>query len=122
MRPLQVNALLAQVIPRTNERSDMCRERKYPDVPHSHEKLTNLGSLGIPSAPILFFLKRSCMKIRLASSKSTPRRFMMRITSFLPASSSPCRESPASTFPERSNADDERPASMSSRKEVGRRV
>ena len=87
-----------------------------------YEKLTNFGSRGRPSGPMLFFLKRSCMYNRRASSKSTPLLFMMACTSRLPASSSPCRESPASKFVFRSKAAEDRPASMSSRKEVGRRV
>ena len=95
----------------------------FCDEPRSlHEKLTNFGSRGSPSGPMLFFLKRSCMYNRRASSKSTPLLFMMACTSRLPASSSPCRESPASRFVLRSKAAEDRPASMSSRKEVGRRV
>jgi hypothetical protein len=87
-----------------------------------HEKLTNLGSRGSPSGPMLFFLKRSCMYNRRASSKLTPLLFMIVCTSRFAASSSPCRESPASRFAFKSKAEDESPASISSRKEVGRRV
>jgi hypothetical protein len=60
--------------------------------------------------------------MRLASSKFTPLRFIIVCTSFFAASSRPWRESPASTLALRSKAEDERPASMSSRKELGRRV
>jgi hypothetical protein len=46
---------------------------------------------------------------------------MIFCISFLLALSKPARLSPEATFPERSNAEDENPASMSEEKEEGRR-
>lgn len=43
----------------------------------SHEKVTNFGSLGSPSAPIPLFLKFLSMYILLASSKPTPLLFII---------------------------------------------
>jgi hypothetical protein len=91
-----------------------------PNIPQPHEKLTNLGSRGTPSLPTPALLKRSCMSNLLASSKPTFFLFIMRNTSFFPASSRPCLESP-STLPVRSKSLECKPASMSSRNEVGRR-
>ena len=87
-----------------------------------YEKLTNFGSLGLPSGPILFFANRPSVYIRLASSNPTLRFRMIFWISFLLASSSPARESPAATLPDRSKAEDDRPASMSLEKEEGSRL
>lgn len=80
---------------------------------HHYEKLTNLGSLGSPSGPILFFANRPSVCILLASSKLTLRLFMIFIISLLLASSNPLLESPPETLPDRSNAEDDNPDSTS---------
>jgi hypothetical protein len=48
--------ILAKPYPETYEKNRIEKESSP-----LHEKLTNLGSLGMPSAPILFFLNLSCM-------------------------------------------------------------
>lgn len=60
--------------------------------------------VGLPSAPIPFFANFCSVNIRRASSKSTPRRFMMLRTSFFAAMSKPDRESPDSMLPAREKA------------------
>jgi hypothetical protein len=87
----------------------------------SYEKLTNFGSLGLPSGPIPFFANLPSVKILLASSKLTLLFFMIFWISRLESTSSPERESPAATLAERSKAEEEKPDSMSALKEVGRR-
>src|SRR4051812_23776114 len=71
-----------------------------PPLPHQprpprHEKLTNFGSLGLPSAPIPFRANRLSVYILRASSNPTRALFMIFCTSARPASSRPARESPA---------------------------
>jgi hypothetical protein len=67
-----------------------------------HEKLTNFGSLGLPSSPTPAFLNFSCMTNLLPSSNPTPIVFIILNTSFFPCSSNPLRLSPASMFAARS--------------------
>lgn len=86
-----------------------------------YEKLTNFGSLGNPSGPILFFANRPSVYILLASSKLTLRFFIIFCISLLLELSNPALESPAATFPDRSKAEEENPASISPEKEEGRR-
>lgn len=86
-----------------------------------YEKLTNLGSLGKPSGPILFLANRPSVCILLASSKFTLRLFIIFWISLLLLSSNPRLESPEATFPDRSKADDDKPFSISAEKEEGRR-
>lgn len=86
-----------------------------------YEKLTNFGSLGLPSGPIPFFANLPSVKILLASSKLTLLFFMIFWISCLESMSSPERESPAATLAERSKAEEEKPDSISALKEVGRR-
>src|SRR2546421_1004995 len=76
-----------------------------------HENETNFGSLGTPSAPILFFAKRCSVYTLLASSKVIPRVRIRRWTSRLPFISRPPRESPSITFEERSKSVDVKPDS-----------
>ena len=87
----------------------------------SYEKLTNFGSLGLPSGPIPFFANLPSVKILLASSKLTLLFFIIFWISRLESTSRPERESPAATLAERSKAEEEKPDSMSALKEVGRR-
>jgi len=88
---------------------------------HRYEKLTNFGSRGLPSGPIPFFAKRPSVYILLASSKLTLLLFMIFWISRLLVLSRPARESPAATLALRSNAEDEKPFSMSEEKDEGRR-
>lgn len=55
----------------------MLRRRGVSVSPSPHEKLTNFGSLGLPSGPIFCFLKVSCIHNLLASSKLTFFFFMI---------------------------------------------
>ena len=87
----------------------------------AYENDTNLGSLGNPSGPILFFANLCSVYTLLASSKLIPLVFINRWTSRLPLASSPALESPSVTFELRSNADELKPASTSPMNEVGSR-
>lgn len=87
------------------------------NLSHHYEKLTNLGSLGNPSGPILFLANRPSVCILLASSKLTLRLFMIFIISLLLASSNPLLESPPETLPAKSNAEDDNPDSISAWKD-----
>ena len=80
-------------------------------------KLTNLGSLGLPSGPMPSRLNRSCTTCRLASSKPRPRFFIICLISFLAASSRPARESPLSTLPARLKLLELKPSRTSSAKD-----
>lgn len=53
-------------------------DRNPPSTPTCYEKLTNFGSLGMPSLPIPAFLKRCSMYTLRASSKPMPRIFIRR--------------------------------------------
>jgi hypothetical protein len=90
-------------------------------APPNHEKLTNFGSLGSPSSEMPLFLNRSCIHIRLASSKPTFFLRMIFCTCRLPSSSNPPRLSPASMLSARLNDADDRPASASPWKVDGMR-
>src|SRR4051812_28826220 len=92
---------------------------------HAHEKLTNLGSLGLPSAPIPFLANRPSIYISRASSKFTRLFRMIFWISFLAPSSNPARESPERRLGVRLKLEEVRPDSMSLAKEEeegGRRV
>ena len=86
---------------------------------HIYEKLTNFGSFGRPSAPMLFFLNALSMNSLRASSNPTPLRFMIFCTSRLPFSSSPDRSSPSVMLFARLKFVECSPASTSSRNDVG---
>ena len=87
----------------------------------AYEKLTNLGSLGLPSGPMPFFANRPSVYILRASSKLTRRFFMIFCISRLLLSSRPALLSPLATLPDRSKAEEDRPDSMSPAKVEGRR-
>ena len=91
----------------------------FPSPSVSYEKLTNFGSLGLPSGPMPFFAKRPSVYILLASSKPTLRFLIIFWISFLLEPSKPARLSPSATLPLRSKADEESPASMSPAKVEG---
>jgi hypothetical protein len=91
-------------------------------VPYHHENDTNFGSLGKPSAPMLFFLKLCSIYTLLASSKPMPRFFMILCTSRFPLTSSPALESPSMTLLLRSKSLDVKPDSTSDMKDVGTRL
>jgi hypothetical protein len=76
---------------------------RSPPPPPPQKNVGNLP-VGLPSGAIPFLASFDSIKIRLASSKSTLRRLMMRNISFLLATSRPARESPSATLPARENA------------------
>ena len=85
------------------------------------ENITALESIVLPSAPIPSRSNTPPTYILRASSKVTPRRFMIMYTSRLAFSSSPARESLASMFSAKLKLVLCRPASASPAKFVGRR-
>lgn len=105
-----------QMCKRKNARTRGRRNREK-----GHENETNLGSLGLPSGPMLFLANRFWVYMRRASSKSTFRLFMIFLTSSFPAASNPALASPSATFAAISNCDEEKPASRSLAKLAGRR-
>src|SRR5690349_7851427 len=96
-------------------------ENNPPGPSPPHEKLTNFGSLGLPSLPTPCLSSILSIYTLLASSKpigrlNQPPRMICMI-SFFAASSRPARESFEERLAERSKVEEVRPASASAAKE-----